>query len=158
MANDPEDMWEVTLAVRHHGCPVSDTSDAYPTIHLQNISKIEISEHTSKRLLCLRGEETAIDDFATEFRNHGTVILFERVSETDNGQQVYFTSEIEFKHENPSMMSMIRNHECYQHTSVTVQAGIENWIIYSEEKSPIHSLIAKLRKKEMILRCIAVSS
>jgi predicted DNA binding protein len=144
--SEPVYMWEVTLAIRHHGCPVSDTSAAHPTVHLQNLSKAEVADNTSKRLLCLRGRAATVDDFAADFRSHETVIRFERVSETNDGQQVYFTSEIEYEHENPSMAGLIRDHGCYQHNSVTVQEGIESWLIYSEEKSPIHSLITKIEE------------
>lgn len=141
-------MWEATFAIRHHGCPVSDTSAEVPAVHLENISKVEVNGRTSKRLLRLRGESDAIERFAETFREQDSVERFEQVSETASGSKAYFTTEILYGDENPSMHQLISNHGCYQQTTVSVQEGIENWVVYSENKNTLHSLIEDIEKTD----------
>ncbi|WP_254546923.1 helix-turn-helix domain-containing protein [Halomarina pelagica] len=136
-------MWEALLAIRHNGCPVSDTSARNPDVHLQNLARSQVSDGHAKRLLCLRGQPDHIDRFAVEFRDHDIVEKFERVSEGDSRGE-YFSCEITYEDENPSLLQIVNTSGCYQHSTISVKNGVENWIVYTEEKSRIHELISTI--------------
>lgn len=133
-------MWEALLAIRHYGCPVSDTSADIPEVHVQNLSKAETGGHRSKRLIYLRGDDAEIDRFAAAFREHESVRSFRRISAADAGQ-AYFSSEIEYDDENPSVLGLITSNGCYRDDTVSVQRGIEHWGVYAERKESLHELI-----------------
>lgn len=138
-------MREVLISVRHNGCPVSDTSAANPNVHIQNLSKGRLSGQCAKRLLRLRGDPADIEAFAEDFRAHGTVRQFRRLSETDPDSQVaYFSSEIAFDPTNPSILSCIHDKGCYQHSTVSVKRGEEHWKIYTEDTSAVHELVTEI--------------
>ncbi|WP_266083215.1 helix-turn-helix domain-containing protein [Haladaptatus caseinilyticus] len=136
-------MWEALLAIRHFGCPISDTSADVPEVNVQNLSKAEISGHRAKRLICLRGEKTQIDLFESIFRDHEFVKSFRRISD-ENSQQAYFTSEIEYNSDNPSILNLLGSHGCYRDSTVSVQRGIEHWGVYIEQKESLYKLIEKI--------------
>lgn len=137
-------MREVLLSIRHHGCPVSETSAAYPDVHIQNVSKGQLADGVAKRLFCLRGEMETITAFATEFRSHAAVRRFDRVGGGDETGAVYFSSEIAFDETNPSVLSLIHRHGCFQHNTVSVKQGIEQWKVYTEDAGTIQKLVTEL--------------
>ena len=139
-------MWEVVLAIRHHGCPVSDTSAQYPEVHLQNLSKGQLPNGGAKRLLGLRGPAEDIEAFAEEFRSHPRGVRFERISESGSGE-AYYTSDIDYNTDNPSVLELMYANGCYQHSSVSIKDGIETWKLYTEDKSVVHSLIADIETR-----------
>ncbi|GAA5049380.1 helix-turn-helix domain-containing protein [Haladaptatus pallidirubidus] len=136
-------MWEALLAIRHYGCPISDTSAEIPGIHVQNLSKAEIRGHRAKRLIRLRGKKAEINRFEMTFREHNFVKSFRRISEGESGQ-AYFTSEIEYNSDNPSILNLIGSHGCYRDSTVSVQRGIEHWGVYIERKESLYNLIEKI--------------
>lgn len=138
-------MREVLVSIRHHGCPVSDTSAEHPDVHIQNLSKGRLANGTAKRLLSLRGSPDAITAFAVDFRSHPAVQRFERVGgESNDTSLAYFTSEIAFEPENPSILSLIHNKGCFQHNTVSVKHGIEHWKVYTENAATVHELVDEL--------------
>lgn len=139
-----ESMREILLSVRHYGCPMSDTSAIHPGVHVQNMSKGRLSDGVAKRLLCLRGEPEAIAAFTSEFRSHSSVERFERVAGDADSSIGYFSSEIKFDDENPSILSRIHNKGCFQHNSVSVKRGKEHWKIYTEDTQTVHELVNEL--------------
>jgi hypothetical protein len=139
-------MWEVVLAIRHHGCPVSDTSARYPEVHLQNLSKGQLPDGKAKRLLGLRGPSEDIEAFTEEFRAHPRGVRFERISESGSGL-TYYTSEIAYRSNNPSILELMYVNGCYQHSSVSIRDGIETWKLYTEDKSVVHNLIADIESR-----------
>lgn len=140
-------MWEALLAIRHYGCPVSDTSAENPGVHVQNLSKAEIKGYRAKRLICLRGEDDEVDEFAASFRRHDAVESFRRISKT-NAQQAYFSSDIAYDSENPSILRLIGSHGCYRDSTVSVERGIEHWGVYAEEKSSLLALIDEIETRD----------
>jgi hypothetical protein len=137
-------MREILISIRHNGCPVSDTSAAHPDVHIQNLSKGQLANGVAKRLLSVRGSADAITAFATDFRSHSAVQRFERVGGEDETSLAYYTSEIEFDPENPSILSLVHNHGCFQHNTVSVKHGMEHWKVYTEDGATVHELIDKL--------------
>lgn len=137
-------MREILISVRHHGCPVSDMSAAHPKVYIQNLSKGQLADGLAKRLLCLRGEPEALNTFTTEFREHPSVKRFERVAGEDDASVAYFSSEIEFNTENPSILSRIHNKGCFQHNTVSVKRGKEQWKVYTEDTEAVHDLVKEL--------------
>lgn len=139
-------MWEVVLAIRHHGCPVSDTSARHPDVHLQNLSKGQLPNGGAKRLLGLRGPSDEIEAYEADFRSHPQGRRFDRISESGTGL-VYYTSEIAYHADNPSVLELMYAHGCYQHSSVSIRDGIETWKLYTEDKSAVHDLIADIEER-----------
>lgn len=142
--NSDTRMREVLISVRHRGCPVSDTSVAHPEVHIQNLSKGQQADGRAKRLICLRGEPDDIDEFANEFRDHSAVERFEKVAGGDDSSLAYFSSEITFDTENPSILSLIHDKGCFQHSTVSVKRGREHWKVYTEDTQTIHELMAEI--------------
>jgi predicted DNA binding protein len=139
-------MWEALLGVRHKGCPVSETSAVHPNIHIKNISKVNVESYPSKRLLCLQGDSSQIEAFADTFRDHEIVQNFRKVSGNNSNEVKYFSATINYQEDNPSIAEIVSSHGCYQHATVSVQRGIEHWILYAEEKSTIRDLMADIEK------------
>lgn len=137
-------MREILISVRHYGCPVSDTSAAHPEVHIQNLSKGQLADGLAKRLFCLRGEPAALDTFTTEFRAHPSVKRFERVTGGNESPVAYFSSEIKFADENPSILSRIHNKGCFQHNTVSVKRGNEHWKVYTENTEAVHELVQEI--------------
>lgn len=137
-------MREVLIAVRHFGCPVSDTSAAYPEVYIQNLSKGQLADGKAKRLFCLRGEPEEIIAFIAEFRDHPSVKRIERITGDEESSIAYFSSEIEYDSENPSILGRIHSKGCFQHTTVSVKRGMEHWKVYTEEMEAIHELVSEL--------------
>lgn len=133
-------MWETVLAIRHRGCPVSDTSKRHPDVHLQNVSKSEVGGHRSKRILCLRGDAESVSDFAAEYRAHEGVEEFTEIA-GGRGPHRYFTSSMVYMTDNPSIAEIVSSHGCYQHNTVNVKRGIEHWVIYAESKSQVREVV-----------------
>lgn len=141
-------MREVLISVRHHGCPLSDTSARHPEVHIQNLSKGQLADGHAKRLFCLRGDPKAIRAFTTEFQTHSAVQQFERVAGQDGSSTAYFSSEIAYNRDNPSILSRIHNKGCFQHNTVSVKRGKEHWKVYTEETETVQELVAELEALE----------
>lgn len=139
-------MIEFELAIRHHGCPVSDTSNQFPDVHIQNISKTEIEGEKCKRILCFSSPKSEVENFASQFRDRAKVELFERISEFGEDDRIYYHANIDYN-EDHSIAGIVGDHGCYQHTTVTVQQGIEHWGIYSENKEKVRELISDIQSK-----------
>lgn len=137
-------MREVLISIRHHGCPVSDTSAAHPDVHIQNLSKGQLANGTAKRLLCLRGSPDARTAFTADFRSHPAVQRFECVAGDDDASIAYFASEIAFDGENPSILSLIHDRGCFQHSTVSVKQGMEHWKVYTEDAATVQELVDEL--------------
>lgn len=140
-------MWEAELAIRHHGCPVSDVSVSYPDIRLENVSRVRLSDGAAKRLLALEGKADAINAFAEEFREHNATISFKRVSEPVS-RRSHFISKIEYTSNNPSILSLIDQAGCFQYSTVVVEHGIEHWMIYTQQKTSLRKLVETLKKSK----------
>lgn len=140
-------MWEAELAVRHYGCPVSDVTKSRPGIRLENVSRVRLSGSVAKRLIALEGSPEAIDVFAEEFREHDATISFKRVS-GGNATRPYFISEIKYSDGNPSILSLIDRAGCFQYSTVVVENGIEHWMVYTQEKASLRTLIEMLEKSQ----------
>ncbi len=132
-------MWETLLAIRHYGCPVSDVCALHPDVQLQNISRSEIHGRTSKRILCAQGDPTTLDSFAETFRDREEVHRFETLGGS-GGKTRYFSVSMEYDSTNPSIARLIEEHGCFQHNTVPVRKGIEQWTIYSRRKSVVRAV------------------
>jgi len=132
-------MHEIELAVRHNGCPVSETSDQYPNVKLRNISKSQVGDGVNKRLLGLSGPREAVESFAGTFRDREKVRSFDRVSNMETSP-VYYSATIEYS-EGPSIAKLVTENGCYQNSTVLVKHGIEHWIVYTEDESEVQGLI-----------------
>lgn len=121
-------------------------SDEYPDVHIQNISRTEIDGGTCKRILSFTGRQSKLEELANQFRQREKVELFERVSEFKEDNRIYYHTNINYDEDN-SIASIIGDHGCYQHTTVTVQQGVEHWGIYSESKDDVLDLISDIESK-----------
>lgn len=131
-------MREIEIAVRHNGCPVSETSGQYPEVELRNVSKSQVGEEFSKRLLGLSGPKENIQAFADAFRDCAKVQSFDRVSDLEISP-VFYSATIRY-HNGPSIAKLVMENGCYQRNTVVVKRGIEHWIVYSENESEIKEL------------------
>lgn len=134
-------MWEVSLGIRHTGCPISDTSAATPGVIAQHLSKVERDGQASKRLLYLYGDGGAIDEFAATFRDREAVETFEPMAVMDGGALAYYTTVIRYDGDNPSILGLVTEQGCHHHPTVTIHRGIERWILYTATKATIQELI-----------------
>lgn len=132
-------MHEIELAVRHDGCPVSETSDKYPDVKLRNISRVQVGEEVNKRLLGLSGSIEAVRAFAETFREREKVVSFDRVSGIDT-TPVFYSATIRY-HEGPSIAKLVTENGCYQNSTVVVRRGVEHWIVYTDDESEVQGLI-----------------
>lgn len=139
-------MWQVTLGVRHTGCPVSDTSAAHRDVHIQNLSKIDGGGQASKRLLRLQGDSEAVSAFVDDFRDREEVHSFDAVRETPDGSEHYASTELRFSSDNPSVNSLVSQQHCHRYPTVNVRNGIEHWILYIESKSVVIDLMDQLEE------------
>lgn len=136
-------MWECMLGVRHTGCPISDLSYANPSLVIQNVSRADIPGKHGRRLLNIRGEIDAIDDFADDCRDHDDVLSYERLSRTGRGEQ-YVAVDVSYEGSNPSIQGLINMNGIFHNGSIMVREGIEHWLVYSAEKTTIQELEAEL--------------
>jgi predicted DNA binding protein len=130
-------MWEVTIGVRHTGCPISDTSANHPNVHLQNLAHAQHSElNGARRLLSLRGSSTGVEDFVSELDSHNRSQVIDNVGQS--GSISYITVHIEYSEDNPSIRELVSLNQCYQRNVVAVRSGIEHWVVYVDylEKAP----------------------
>lgn len=148
---DVAGMWEVILGIRHRGCPVSDTSAKHPAVHVENLSKGQHPDGGAKRLLSLRGSEEQTNAFVADFRAHDSGIRFERIP-GGSDEVAYYTADIEYESDNPSMLSVMYANGCYQHSSVSVREGVETWKLYTETKPGVHELIADVEERDNDVR------
>lgn len=139
-------MWEAELAIRHHGCPVSDVSKNYAGVRIQNVSKVRLANGCAKRLLRLAGDSADIQSFVADFRGHERTRSIGRVSGAEADGPAYFTCEIEYDESNPSILQVIDQTGCYQHSDVVVTHGIEHWGVYTVSKAAVRSLIQSLEE------------
>ncbi|MXR40513.1 hypothetical protein GRX01_04010 [Halobaculum sp. WSA2] len=139
-------MWEAELAIRHHGCPVSDVSADHPAVRLENVSRVRVSDGIAKRLLALEGDDEAIDEFACDYRDHEAAVGLERVSAAD-ARRTYFISEIDYSADNPSILSLIDRTGCFQYSTVVVEHGIEHWMVYMQRKCKLKNLVDLLETR-----------
>lgn len=141
-------MWEITLGVRHTGCPVSDTSANHHDVHIQNLSKVGCDEGPSRRLLRLQGSTEAVSSFVSEFRSREEVRSFESISKTTDGSEHYVSTELSFSRSNPSINSLVTQQQCHHYPTVNVRQGVEHWILYTESKSVVIDLMDKLEEHD----------
>lgn len=139
-------MWEAELAIRHYGCPVSDVSRDHPDVRIQNVSKVRLSDGSAKRLLRLTGSDDAIQSSAADFRDHERTERFVRVSDGSLSDSAYFTSEIRYDDDNPSILRHIDLAGCFQHSDVVVQHGVEHWGVYTDERDSVRTLVRSLEQ------------
>lgn len=136
-------MREIELAIRHNGCPVSETSDQYPEIVLRNVSKSQVGEKVNKRLLGLSGPKEVIESFAEAFRDREKVRSFHRISNLET-IPVYYSAAIQYD-DGPSIAKLVMENGCYQNSTVVVKHGIEHWIVYTDDESEVKGLIEGIK-------------
>jgi len=135
-------MWETELAIRHHGCPVSDVSRDNPEVRFENVRRVETADGRAKRLLCFEGERPDVAAFAADFRAHPTAKGLERVSsDSETPASAYYISEIDYSEDNPSIRNLIEQAGCFRHPTVVVRGGIEHWTVYTRSKESIREFV-----------------
>ena len=135
-------MWETELAIRHHGCPVSDVSSDHPEVRFENVRRVGSVDGRAKRLLCFEGERAALEAFVEDFRAHPATVSLERVSSEDDGSRTaYFISEIDYDDGNPSILQLVERAGCFRHPTVVVHGGIEHWTVYTRDKSVVRAFL-----------------
>lgn len=139
-------MWEAELAIRHRGCPVSDVCHEYPSIRLENVSRVRVTDGLAKRLLRVETDDASLEAFAEEFQNHESVLDLEQVS-NDSSRSAYFVTKIAYLLDNPSILSLIDRSGCFQYSNVVVQHGIEHWVVYTQEKQSLRELVSLLEEQ-----------
>jgi predicted DNA binding protein len=82
--------------------------------------------------------------FTADFRSHPAVERFERVAGEDDDSIAYFASEISYESENPSILSLIHDKGCFQHNTVSVKQGLEQWKVYTEDAAAVQELVDEL--------------
>lgn len=139
-------MWETKLAIRHHGCPVSDVSNDHPEVGFENVRRVGSVNGQAKRLLCFKGEQSAIDAFVEDFRAHPATESLEQVSDDDGSASAYYISEVEYSDDNPSIRYLIERAGCFRHPTVAVRGGIENWTVYTRNKEAIREFVGSVER------------
>ncbi|GAB3310525.1 helix-turn-helix domain-containing protein [Haloplanus salinarum] len=134
-------MWEILIAVRHTGCPISDTTAHSPDVHLQNLARTRRSdEGDGKRLLRVRSDRAdAIEEFVTRFGDHDRSIMIDTFGQ--QSQTRYITTHIEYDEDNPSISTLVQRNQFYHRGVVPVSRGIEHWIVYTDEFDDVTRLI-----------------
>lgn len=140
-------MWESLVGIRHRGCPISDTSDSLPNITIQNVSRTNIPDGFGRRLLYIRGDGEEVNRFEETCLAHDQIVDVECISGTE-GTDAYYTIDIEYKTENPSILSIFNSRGIFYHGSILVQSGIEHWLLYTSEKKAIQKLIEEIESYE----------
>lgn len=136
-------MWECLVGVRHRGCPISDTSASLSSLSIQNVSKADIPGSFGRRLLYVRGDREDVERFEDICGNHDRVDDLQIVSENE-GTEAYFAAEIEYDDDNPSILSLINARGMFHHGSIGVRGGVEEWLVYSDQKEDIQALTAEI--------------
>lgn len=139
-------MWEGELAIRHNGCPISDTCASYPEIKLENVSRVRVADGIAKRLLRVDGENDAIAVFAESFRDHEATVTLDKVSDVGS-VQTYFVAQIAYTSGNPSILSMMDRSGCFQSSNVIVRHGIERWTVLTGQKESLRDLVGRLEAR-----------
>lgn len=139
-------MWEGELAIRHSGCPISDTCAEYPGLKLENVSRVRVADGIAKRLLRVNGKNETITAFAESFRNHDATVNLEKVSGAES-TETYFVAQIAYTGDNPSILSMMDRSGCFQSSNVIVRRGIERWTVYTGEKESLRELVRRLENR-----------
>jgi len=134
-------MRRTVLGIRHTGCPVSETSAAFPAVHLQHLSRVRAGNGSGRRLFRVRADRETVESFVEAFRNHDGVSELETVSTADGGSTVYCSVTIQYRPENPSVLSVVLDHNCHYHPTVTVQRGIEHWVLYTDRKRTVSDVV-----------------
>ena len=135
-------MWETELAIRHHGCPVSDVSNDHPEVRFENVRRVGSVDGRAKRLLCFDGDGAAIDALVEDFRAHPATVSLERVSsEGEALASRYYICEVEYTEENPSIRHLIERAGCFRHPTVVVRGGIEKWTVYTRSKESVREFV-----------------
>lgn len=137
-------MLETKLAIRHHGCPVSDVSNDHPEVGFENVRRVGPVNGQAKRLLCFEGEQSAVDAFVEDFRVHPAAESLERVS--DDGASAYYISEVEYSDDNPSIRYLIERAGCFRHPTVAVRGGIEHWTVYTRNKEAVREFVDSVKR------------
>lgn len=135
-------IWECYLSVRHRGCPVSDTSAALPNLRIRNVSKAAGEGDFGRRLVYVRGSAEEIARFEALCRENECVRDIQEMSET--GTEAYFTLEIEYTTETPSILELINDRGIFYHGTTGVNEGEEQWFVYSRQKADIRELVADI--------------
>jgi predicted DNA binding protein len=138
-------MWETELAIRHHGCPVSDVSNDHPAVRFKNVRRVGSMNGRAKRLLCFEGRQSAVDAFVDDFRAHPATESLEKVSD-DGSTSEYYISEVEYSDDNPSIRYLIEQAGCFRHPTVDVRGGIENWTVYTRSKEAAREFLDSVER------------
>lgn len=144
-------MWGASIGVRHTGCPISDTSSEFPDVSIQNVSRIDVRGSRSRRLLYLSGKVREIKAFAEAFRERAVVTSFQRVSDSFDSR-VYYTAEIAYSEENPSIMSLVDDNGVFNHGPISVQRGTEHWVVYGRPRSRVERLVTGIERYDNPVR------
>ena len=135
-------MWETELAIRHHGCPVSDVSSDHPGVRFENVKRVRSGNGRAKRLLCFEGERTAVESFVEDFGAHDATKGLELVSaNAGDAGTVYYITEIDYPEGNPSILHLIERAGCFRHPTVVVRSGIEHWTVYTRSKGAVREFV-----------------
>lgn len=138
-------MWEILVAIRHTGCPISDTTAQNPNVHLQNLARTQkSSKGDGKRLLRACSDESdALDEFVGRFADHDRAVMIDTFGRTKGTR--YLTLNIEYDEANPSISTLVRENQFYQRGVVPVSEGIEHWVVYTDEFDRITGLIDDIK-------------
>lgn len=137
--------WEASIGVRHTGCPISDTSSEFPGVSVQTVSCIDVRGSQSRRLLSLSGESREIEEFAEAFRSHASADGVQRVSESSDSK-AYYTMEVAYSDDNPSIMGLIDEHGVFNHGPTDVRRGTEQWVVYGRPRFRIERLVTEIER------------
>ncbi|MFB6221947.1 MAG: helix-turn-helix domain-containing protein [Halolamina sp.] len=144
-------MRKSVLGIRHTGCPVTETSAEFPTVNQHHFSRVEQEDGNSRRLFRAQADPEVIDEFLAAFRDHDVVRMLERVSGSEKEGTVYCSVETHYHPNNPSVLQLIEENNCYYHPTVTVQKGVEYWVLYTEQKATVNDIIAELERHDNVL-------
>lgn len=144
-------MHKSVLGIRHIGCPVSGTSAEFPSVNQQHFSRVEREDGNSRRLFRAESDEEIIDEFLTTFRDHDGVRRLERVSTSEDGRTVYCSLETHYHSNNPSVLELLQKNNCHFHPIVTIQDGVEHWVLYTEDKTKVNHVVSDVKRYGNVL-------
>lgn len=135
---------EVVYSIRHHGCPVSDASAAVPTVRVSTVSKIQKKDSRLRSLLHLDGTDEGVAEYIERIDKHEVSTNVRPFSTPDGGEGTYIVLTVAYDESLPSIAEIFSRHDCFQPSSIIVQRGYENWVVYHEESVDMASLTTQL--------------
>lgn len=138
---------EVVYSIRHYGCPVSDASAAVPDVRVSTVSKIQKEDARLRSLLHLEGADDDVEAYIEYLEGHDVPTNVRPFSTPAGKAGTYIVLTVAYDESLPSISETFSRHDCFQPTSIVVQRGYENWMVYHEASVDVASVADQLEEQ-----------